>query len=127
MDRASKATPALGAALTAALCFAVAGPAGAQHFPVERDSLANGLRVLLLPDRSVPSICLAVAFHAGSKNEHPGTTGIAHLFEHMMFNGSARYAPEQFDEILEPAWVPSRDVPACFVGYRCKVGTFWDD
>ncbi|WP_089174868.1 hypothetical protein [Bosea sp. AS-1] len=33
----------------------------------------------------------------------------------------------QFDEILEPAWVPSRDVPACFVGYRCKVGTFWDD
>src|SRR5688572_17310556 len=97
MDSASKAAPALGAVLTAALCFAVTGPAGAQRFPVERDSLANGLTVLLLPDRSVPSICLAVAFHAGSKNEVPGTTGIAHLFEHMMFNGSARYAPKQFD------------------------------
>ncbi len=101
MDRASKATPALAAALTAALCLAGSRPAFAQRFPVERDSLANGLRVLLLPDRSVPSICLAVAFHAGSKNEVPGTTGIAHLFEHMMFNGSARYAPKQFDQILE--------------------------
>lgn len=33
----------------------------------------------------------------------------------------------QFDEVIEPAWVPSRDMPACFVGYRCKAGTFWDD
>lgn len=33
----------------------------------------------------------------------------------------------QFDEYLDPAWVASRDNPACFVGYRCKVGSFWDD
>lgn len=33
----------------------------------------------------------------------------------------------QFDEIIEPAWVPSRDTPTCFVGYRCKTGSFWDD
>jgi hypothetical protein len=33
----------------------------------------------------------------------------------------------QFDEFIDPAWVPSRDTPACFVGYRCKVGPFWDD
>lgn len=32
----------------------------------------------------------------------------------------------QFDEILEPAWVPSRDTPTCFVGYRCKTSSFWD-
>jgi hypothetical protein len=32
----------------------------------------------------------------------------------------------QFDEFLDPAWVPSRDLPACFVGYRCKVGPVWD-
>jgi hypothetical protein len=33
----------------------------------------------------------------------------------------------QFDEIIEPAWVPSRDTPTCFVGYRCKTGSFWED
>ncbi|HWN81817.1 MAG TPA: insulinase family protein, partial [Candidatus Udaeobacter sp.] len=76
-------------------------PGSAQEFPVERDSLPNGMRVLLVPDHTVPSVCLAVVFHAGSKNERPGTTGSAHLFEHMMFNGSAKYAPKQLDTILE--------------------------
>lgn len=33
----------------------------------------------------------------------------------------------QFDEYIEPAWVPSRDTPSCFVGYRCKSGPYWDD
>jgi predicted Zn-dependent peptidase len=91
-------------ALIGAIAGVLAGsphPANAQEFPVERDSLANGLQILLAPDHSVPSVCLAVVFHAGSKNERPGITGIAHLFEHMMFNGSARYAPKQFDQILE--------------------------
>jgi zinc protease len=76
-------------------------PSRAQEFPVERDSLANGLDILLAPDHTVPSVCLSVVYHAGSKNERPGITGMAHLFEHMMFNGSAKYAPKQFDHILE--------------------------
>jgi hypothetical protein len=33
----------------------------------------------------------------------------------------------QFDEYIEPAWVPARDTPQCFVGYRCKSGSFWDE
>jgi len=87
--------------LLVTLLAALPSPGAAQEFPVERDSLSNGMRVLLVPDHTVPSICLGVIFHAGSKNERPGITGIAHLFEHMMFNGSTKYAPKQFDHILE--------------------------
>ncbi len=75
--------------------------AAAQSFPVETFTLQNGLEVLLQPDATVPSICLGIVFHAGGKNERPGITGISHLFEHMMFNGSAKYAPKEFDRILE--------------------------
>jgi predicted Zn-dependent peptidase len=77
------------------------GTGFAQNFPVQTFTLNNGLKVLMQPDRSVPSICLAVVFHAGGKNERPGITGISHLFEHMMFNGSAKYEPKQFDHIIE--------------------------
>jgi predicted Zn-dependent peptidase len=59
------------------------------------------LKVLMQPDSSVPSICFGIVFHAGGKNERPGITGISHLFEHMMFNGSAKYQPKQFDHIIE--------------------------
>lgn len=76
-------------------------PAKAQSFPVEDFTLENGLTVILQPDRTVPSLCLGIVYHAGGKNERPGITGISHLFEHMMFNGSAKYPPKQFDQILE--------------------------
>ncbi len=76
-------------------------PARAQSFPLETFTLDNGLQVILQPDRSVPSICLGIVFHAGGKNERPGITGISHIFEHMMFNGSAKYPPKEFDRILE--------------------------
>jgi zinc protease len=76
-------------------------PARAQDFPVETFKLENGLKVILQPDPAVPSICLGIVFHAGSKNERPGITGISHLFEHMMFNGSAKYPPNEFDRVLE--------------------------
>jgi predicted Zn-dependent peptidase len=75
--------------------------ATAQSFPVEDFALPNGLKIILQPDRSVPSLCLGIVYHAGGKNERPGITGISHLFEHMMFNGSAKYPPKQFDQILE--------------------------
>lgn len=51
--------------------------------------LKNGLRVLLVEDHSAPVISLAVNYNVGSRNERPGRTGFAHLFEHMMFQGSA--------------------------------------
>ena len=53
-----------------------------------QERLANGLRVVLLPDRSRPLVAVNVWYHVGSKNETPGRTGFAHLFEHMLFQGS---------------------------------------
>ena len=56
--------------------------------PLEEFTLANGLRVVLSPDRSIPVVSVAVYYDVGSRNEKPGRTGFAHLFEHMMFQGS---------------------------------------
>jgi predicted Zn-dependent peptidase len=58
------------------------------HTPIEQFTLANGLRVILSPDNSVPVVSVAVYYDVGSRNEKPGRTGFAHLFEHMMFQGS---------------------------------------
>ena len=58
------------------------------HLPFERATLANGLRVVLHPDRSLPLAAVNLWYHVGSKNEKPGRTGFAHLFEHMLFQGS---------------------------------------
>jgi predicted Zn-dependent peptidase len=56
--------------------------------PIEEFSLSNGLRVVLSQDRAVPVVSVAVYYDVGSRNEKPGRTGFAHLFEHMMFQGS---------------------------------------
>jgi predicted Zn-dependent peptidase len=64
-------------------------------------ALPNGLRVRLLPERTSPTISYYSVFQVGSRNERVGLTGISHLFEHMMFNGAARYGPKQFDRVLE--------------------------
>jgi zinc protease len=60
--------------------------------PFSRHTLANGLRVVLHPDRSLPLVAINLWYHVGSKNERPGRTGFAHLFEHMLFQGSAHVA-----------------------------------
>jgi predicted Zn-dependent peptidase len=59
------------------------------HFPIERFTLPNGLRVVLSEDRSLPVVAVNLWYNVGSRNERPGRTGFAHLFEHMMFQGSA--------------------------------------
>ncbi len=56
--------------------------------PIEQFTLSNGLRVILSKDRSVPVVSIAVYYDVGSRNEKEGRTGFAHLFEHMMFQGS---------------------------------------
>jgi zinc protease len=61
----------------------------APTYPLERTVLGNGLRVLLAPDRSVPVVGVAVFFDVGMRSEPEGRTGFAHLFEHLMFQGSA--------------------------------------
>ena len=57
-------------------------------------TLPNGLRVILSEDHSTPIVHVSVWYHVGSKNERPGRTGFAHLFEHMMFKGSKNVEPE---------------------------------
>jgi predicted Zn-dependent peptidase len=56
--------------------------------PIEEHTLDNGLRVVLQPDATLPLVAINLWYHVGSKNEHPGRTGFAHLFEHMLFQGS---------------------------------------
>lgn len=68
---------------------------------VEKYSLKNGLSVLLYEDHSVPLVSYHTWFRVGSKNEKPGLTGMAHLFEHMMFKGTKKYPSEKFDQILQ--------------------------
>jgi zinc protease len=60
--------------------------------PLEQFTLANGLRVVLSPDRAIPVVSIAVYYDVGSRNEKQGRTGFAHLFEHMMFQGSENVA-----------------------------------
>ncbi len=66
----------------------------------ERYKLPNGLEVILHEDHSVPIVAVNIWYHVGSKDEQPGKTGFAHLFEHMMFQGS-KHVPEYFRPVQE--------------------------
>jgi zinc protease len=66
----------------------------------EKYKLANGLEVILAPDTSVPLVAVDVWYHVGSGNEVPGKSGFAHLFEHMMFQGSKHVGMDKHFEIL---------------------------
>ncbi|HYY59386.1 MAG TPA: insulinase family protein, partial [Pyrinomonadaceae bacterium] len=63
--------------------------------------LDNGLRVILHEDHSTPIVAVNIWYHVGSKNEVPGRTGFAHLFEHMMFQGSKHYDNDFFVPLQE--------------------------
>ena len=83
-------------------------PLGAQspaplQVPYRQFRLANGLNVILHQDRSVPVVAINVWYHTGSANEKPGRTGFAHLFEHLMFEGSKHVPEGDFDTLLEAA------------------------
>jgi predicted Zn-dependent peptidase len=71
------------------------------ELPVVERTLGNGLRVLLHEDHSAPVISSYIFFRSGSRNEIRGQTGIAHLFEHMMFNGGKKFGPGVFDDLIE--------------------------
>ena len=66
-------------------------------------TLANGLQVILLEDHAAPVINLQVWYHVGAKDEQPGHTGFAHLFEHLMFKGSAHVGADEHSRIIEAA------------------------
>jgi len=66
-------------------------------------TLGNGLQVILLEDHAAPVINLQVWYHVGAKDERAGHTGFAHLFEHLMFKGSAHVGPDEHSRIIEAA------------------------
>lgn len=71
------------------------------HFTSHREVLPNGLTVIYVEDHSAPVVSYATWFRVGSSYERPGATGIAHLFEHMMFKGTKRYSGKSFFRELE--------------------------
>jgi zinc protease len=81
------------------LAAAVGGQAG----EVKVHTLANGMKVLVEEDHNIPNVALYFFYKIGSRNERPGTTGVSHFFEHMMFNGAKKYGPKQFDNEMERA------------------------
>jgi zinc protease len=70
---------------------------------VSAHELSNGVKVLLWEDDTIPNLAIYTFWKVGSRNEAPGTTGLAHFFEHMMFNGSKNYPPGEFDRTMEAA------------------------
>lgn len=86
--------------------FSAAGPEASAppripHIAFEKYRLPNGLEVILHEDHSTPIVGVNLWYHVGSKNEHPGRTGFAHLFEHMMFQGSKHYDRDYFGPLQE--------------------------
>ena len=82
-----------------ALCyifFTGLSHAGDVDIPYTKFVLDNGLRVIVHEDHKAPIVAVNVWYHVGSKNENPGRTGFAHLFEHLMFNGSENYNDDYF-------------------------------
>ena len=69
------------------------------HIPYTRYVLANGLTLLVHEDRKAPIVAVNIWYHVGSKNEKPGKTGFAHLFEHLMFNGSESFDDDYFQAL----------------------------
>ena len=66
-------------------------------------TLDNGLKIIVWPDHDIPNVVMYNFVRAGGRNEYPGITGIAHFFEHMMFNGTDNLAPKEFDRVMEAA------------------------
>jgi zinc protease len=93
------------AILCAALCVCsgatIAFAQQQQEFPVATRTLKNGMKVLVQTDHNIPNIALYIFYRIGSRNERPGTTGISHFFEHMMFNGAKKYGPGELDKVME--------------------------
>ena len=83
--------------------LALALPLLAQNSDVKSHMLANGMKLIVDEDHSIPNVAMYFFYKIGSRNEHPGATGVSHFFEHMMFNGAKKYGPKQFDVEMEKA------------------------
>jgi len=90
------------AAITAAIMsLAVLASAQFRKEDVKVNKLDNGLKILFLEDHDIPNVALYTFFRVGSRNERPGLTGVSHFIEHMMFNGTPKFGPGEFDRRME--------------------------
>jgi zinc protease len=89
--------------LAAALAYAAASYAQAALTAdqVKTFTLNNGMKFIVLESSAIPNANMYTFWKVGSRNEAPGTTGLSHFFEHMMFNGSKNYGPKMFDRTME--------------------------
>jgi len=98
MKKSGKRSALLATVLSALVCGSMAR---AQEYPVSTRVLKNGMKILVQPDHSIPNVALYTFYKIGSRNERPGTTGLSHFFEHMMFNGAKKYGPGELDKVME--------------------------
>src|ERR1700729_619434 len=73
------------------------------RIPIEQYKLDNGLRIVMSVDHSAPTYGISITYNVGSHSEHAGRTGFAHLFEHMMFEGSENVGEKAHFKYLEGA------------------------
>jgi zinc protease len=93
-------TAALVGALAISFALASTARAGISD-NVKSVTLPNGLQVLVLENHKAPVATFHVFYKVGSRNEQVGKTGLSHLIEHLMFRGTKKYGPEEFDEIIQ--------------------------
>ena len=99
--RILRIAPLIALAASAANAQATKPGAVSINIPFERVTLPNGLNVILSPDHTIPQVAVDVWYHVGSKNEVPGRTGFAHMFEHVMFTGSGHVPYGLHDRLTE--------------------------
>jgi zinc protease len=114
IDRSRLRRAVLGAVSLLILAPGAEGAVRPPKLTYDLFKLPNGLQVILHEDRSTPIVNLQVWYHVGSKDERPGRTGFAHLFEHMMFKGSRNVEPE-----AHTSWIAS-------IGGQANAQTFED-
>lgn len=105
-DTLSRRIPAWVKTIAGALCLLLlpvlrpgaAAPVKLPHTTIDTLLLHNGLRVFLVEDHNAPVVDVQIWYHVGSKDEPPGQTGFAHLFEHLMFDGTKNLGPDQYSQ-----------------------------
>ena len=79
---------------------------------VQTFTLANGMKFIVLESHTIPNANMYTFWKVGSRNEAPGTTGLSHFFEHMMFNGSKNFGPKCSTAPWKPRAAPTTPIPA---------------
>jgi zinc protease len=95
--------PVMALAFLAALPIQAQGPGDPGDIPFESYRLDNGLQVILAPDAGSTAVAVNLWYRVGSRNERPGRSGFAHLFEHLMFQGSENVAAGDHGQLVERA------------------------